>query len=147
MSNKFWGPDKPIKTQKEWERVFEKQAAIVAKTLDIPLEDARKRQKALLESGIMEKGHPGDRATQKKIDMFLQGIGRPIKYFSVYTETNPDGPGLLYGIQAIRDSGFSFILKYEGGKMWLKDKEESERVVKMFDQRNQENPAEMAQFH
>lgn len=145
--SKYYGPGKPIKTRKEWEKVFEAQAKIVAQTLHLPIDKARLRQQALLDSGIMDGGHPDDLGTQKKIDMFLQGIGRPIKYFSVYSESNPSAPGLLYGIEAIRDHGFSFVLKLNGDKMWVKDKAEAERVVKMFDERNQDDPIEMAQLY
>jgi hypothetical protein len=71
MSRKFYGPNCPIKTKKEWNEVFEKQTAIVASTLGITMDQARVRQMALLASGIMDAGHPDDPITQRMIDMFL----------------------------------------------------------------------------
>jgi hypothetical protein len=71
MSKKFWGPDKPIKSQKEWDTVFESQAKVIAETLKITMDQARVRQLALLKSGILDQGDPTDPTMQRIIDMFL----------------------------------------------------------------------------
>lgn len=132
-------------------RAYKKSMDFVVETsirvLGISRHDAEQRVKALLKSGIMDGGRPSDLETQKKIDMFMQGIGRPIKYFTVYSEQNPEGPGLLYGIQGIRDHGFSFVLKLDGGIMWVKDKAEAEKAVRIFDEQNKIDPIETAQLY
>lgn len=65
------GRQQPIKSQKEYDEVFESQATIVAKTLGITMDQARVRQLALLKSGILEQGGPDDPVTQMMIDAFM----------------------------------------------------------------------------
>lgn len=63
--------DRPIKSQKEYDELFENQAGIVAKTLGITMDQARVRQLALLKSGILDQGSYNDPVSQMMIDAFL----------------------------------------------------------------------------
>lgn len=71
MEKKKYQPDDPIKSQKEYDEVFEAQAKVIADTLKITMDQARVRQLALLKSGLLQQGHPDDPVSQMMIDSFL----------------------------------------------------------------------------
>lgn len=64
-------PTNPIKSQSEADQVFNYLSETTAKTLGISIVQAQKRVQALLNSGLLNSGHPDDPASQMKIDKFL----------------------------------------------------------------------------
>ena len=64
--------EEPIKSQKEYDSVFEKQVQTAMSTLKISRDQAAKRIKALLNSGLLDSGHPDNPKTQMMIDKFMQ---------------------------------------------------------------------------
>lgn len=61
-----------IKSQKEADKVFSSLVKTTISQLKISKDQAEKRIRALLDSGILDGGHPEDSLTQMKIDAFLQ---------------------------------------------------------------------------
>jgi hypothetical protein len=78
---KYFGKDAPIKTEQEYNSVFERQCKITAKTLKISIHEARKRYTALHESGLLDIVDPRELEGQKAVDIFLA---------NTYWETNPE---------------------------------------------------------
>lgn len=62
---------KPIKSQKEADKIFKGLVNIAISTLNISQEQAEKRISALLDSGILDKGSPDNPDSQKLIDKFM----------------------------------------------------------------------------
>jgi dihydroxyacetone kinase-like predicted kinase len=61
----------PIKTQKEYDEVFQYVVKQTMETLKITETDAMLRVAALRESGILDSGGPNDRVSQIMIDAFM----------------------------------------------------------------------------
>lgn len=69
---KMYGRNMPIQTEKEWDEVFAKQVKETARVLKIPIDEAEKRMRGLLASGIMDSGGPELPETRQRIDAFME---------------------------------------------------------------------------
>jgi hypothetical protein len=69
---KMYGRNMPIQTEKEWDEVFVKQVEETARVLKIPLDEAERRMRGLLASGIMDTGTPDLPETRQRIGAFME---------------------------------------------------------------------------
>lgn len=68
---KRYGPDKPHKTKAEYDKAFENCCKVIAQTLKITIDQARVRQYALIESGLLNDYDPKNLSHQMAVDLFL----------------------------------------------------------------------------